>query len=128
MAKVEIAVHEQFARLAAEGPSSLPTRPAPSDTPRATPNAASTRSSIPFAKVSGVVSQSPADIAGLEVGDEIVQFGPVNWQNHDNLRKVSETVTSNEGVSMPAVCGNVLTANTIHSDMCRCPYCEAQTP
>lgn len=102
MSKIETAVHEQFSRLAAQGPSaSLPTRPAASAPPRAATNTASSRPNIPFARVNSVVPESPAALAGLEVGDEIVQFGTVNWENHDNLRKVAETVSGSEGVRLP---------------------------
>ncbi|KAI1827966.1 hypothetical protein F4861DRAFT_490111 [Xylaria intraflava] len=52
---------------------------------------------IPFAKVNSVVSDSPAESAGLKVGDEIRNFGYVNKSNHDGLRKVAECVQGNEG-------------------------------
>lgn len=54
---------------------------------------------IPFAKVNSVVSGSPADSAGLKAGDQVIRFGFVTWLNHDDLRKVSEVVSQNEGVS-----------------------------
>ena len=55
--------------------------------------------SEPFAKVNSVVASSPADAAGLKAGDEIRNFGYVNKQNHDDLKKVAECVQGNEGVS-----------------------------
>ena len=53
----------------------------------------------PFAKVNAVVANSPAEAAGLKAGDEIRNFGYVNRQNHDELKKVAECVQGNEGVS-----------------------------
>lgn len=50
-----------------------------------------------FAKVNTVVPQSPADQAGLKPGDEIRNFGYVNFSNHDGLKKVGECVQGNEG-------------------------------
>ncbi|KAI0486415.1 hypothetical protein F4859DRAFT_369399 [Xylaria cf. heliscus] len=52
---------------------------------------------VPFAKVNSVVADSPAEAAGLKVGDEIRNFGYVNKSNHDGLRKVGECVQGNEG-------------------------------
>ena len=53
----------------------------------------------PFARVNAVVANSPADAAGLKAGDEVRNFGYVNRQNHDELKKVAECVQGNEGVS-----------------------------
>lgn len=54
----------------------------------------------PFAKVNSVVENSPADAAGLKAGDLIRNFGYVNRDNHDGLKKVAECVQGNEGVSV----------------------------
>lgn len=51
----------------------------------------------PFAKVNSVVANSPADSAGLKAGDEIRNFGYVNKNNHDGLKKVGECVQGNQG-------------------------------
>ncbi|KAI1487223.1 hypothetical protein F5X96DRAFT_651103 [Biscogniauxia mediterranea] len=51
----------------------------------------------PFAKVNSVVTDSPAEAAGLKAGDEIRNFGYVNKDNHDGLKKVAECVQGNEG-------------------------------
>lgn len=57
-----------------------------------------TTADLPFAKVNSIVTSSPAQEAGLKVGDRIKNFGSVHWGNHDNLRKVAEVVRRNEGV------------------------------
>ena len=59
----------------------------------------------PFAKVNSVVAGSPADDAGLKAGDSIRRFGNVNWINHEKLKKVADTVQSNEGVSLTTIQG-----------------------
>lgn len=59
----------------------------------------------PFAKVNSVVAGSPAEDAGLKAGDTIRRFGSVNWINHEKLKKVADTVQSNEGVSLTRVGG-----------------------
>ncbi|KAI1818418.1 hypothetical protein GGS20DRAFT_288496 [Poronia punctata] len=65
----------------------------------------------PFAKVNSVVADSPAATAGLKAGDEIRNFGYVNKNNHDSLKRVAECVQGNEGqrvlvkVSRPAGSG-----------------------
>ncbi|KAF7590415.1 putative 26S proteasome regulatory subunit [Aspergillus hancockii] len=51
----------------------------------------------PFAKVNSVAVASPADQAGLKTGDNIRNFGSVNWVNHERLSKVAELVQQNEG-------------------------------
>jgi 26S proteasome regulatory subunit N4 len=53
----------------------------------------------PFAKVNSIAPSSPAQEAGLKVGDKIRNFGPVRWTNHENLQKVAEVVQRSEGVS-----------------------------
>ena len=51
-----------------------------------------------FAKVNSVVPGSPAEQSGLKAGDLITRFGNVDKLNHEDLRKVAETVQRNEGV------------------------------
>lgn len=57
----------------------------------------------PFARLSGIVPGSPAENAGLKIGDKIRKFGNVNWMNHEKLSKVAETVQKSEGVSSASV-------------------------
>ncbi|KAI4287118.1 MAG: hypothetical protein L6R35_003622 [Caloplaca aegaea] len=56
----------------------------------------------PFAKVNSVVAGSPAEDAGLQVGDKICRFADVDLMNHEKLSRVAETVQRNEGVSYTA--------------------------
>lgn len=58
----------------------------------------------PFAKVNTVVDNSPAETAGLKPGDLIRNFGYVNLENHDGLKKVAECVQGNEGVRRRQLC------------------------
>ncbi|KAL7629433.1 putative 26S proteasome regulatory subunit [Parahypoxylon ruwenzoriense] len=95
MNAIEKHLHEHFASI--------------QDTEDATPTSASRAQMLgdsipvtlgePFAKVNSVVAGSPADSAGLKPGDEIRNFGYVNGDNHDDLKKVAECVQGNEGVS-----------------------------
>lgn len=98
MVAIEKHLHQHFASLAEDADDeeesgasaariSLPGRP-PADT-----------LDPPFAKVNTVVAKSPADEAGLKVGDLIRNFGYVSAENHNNLTKVGECVQGNEGVS-----------------------------
>src|ERR1700759_5071119 len=86
MNKLEAAVQEQFAAMAAnpqatirQKSTTLPSRPATDS---------ASDSDIPFATVDDVAPRGPAESAGLCVDDKIVRFGSVNWLNHDRLRKV----------------------------------------
>lgn len=98
MALVEKRLHEHFA--------SLQDTDAESASP-ANVDAALPRDSIPetpdqpFARVNTVVENSPAAAAGLKPGDLIRNFGYVNLENHDDLKKVAECVQGNEGVWRP---------------------------
>lgn len=55
---------------------------------------------VPFAKVNTIVPGSPAEEAGLKVGDRIRVFGVVNWRNHEKLSKIAELVGKSEGVNI----------------------------
>ncbi|KAF2668518.1 hypothetical protein BT63DRAFT_402442 [Microthyrium microscopicum] len=98
MGKIEVAVQEQFATLAAQPrqpTTTLPTRPTSNRTSQQSSSGAP--SPVPFAKVNEVTADSPAAEAGLRVDDKITKFGLATWINHDNLRKVAEIVSQNEG-------------------------------
>lgn len=97
MAVIEKQLHEHFASLDDDEAD------ASSATAFATtvqlPDSAPEVLDPPFAKVNSVVDGSPANRAGLKVGDLIRNFGYVNHENHDGLKKVGQCVQGNEGVS-----------------------------
>jgi hypothetical protein len=97
MALIETRLHEHFASLEDDDAESTA---APTNIDISMP-----RDSVPetldqpFAKVNTVVDNSPAAAAGLKPGDLIRNFGYVNAENHDGLKKVAECVQGNEGVT-----------------------------
>ncbi|XP_024614461.1 26S proteasome non-ATPase regulatory subunit 9 isoform X1 [Neophocaena asiaeorientalis asiaeorientalis] len=50
-----------------------------------------------FAIVNSISLGSPASIAGLQVADEIVEFGSVNTQNFQSLQNIGTVVQHSEG-------------------------------
>ncbi|KAL6708805.1 putative 26S proteasome regulatory subunit [Coniothyrium glycines] len=94
MSRIEKGLHEHHARLADQA----------QDNPRAATHSQNTTNALPavleapFAKVNSVVAGSPADTAGLVVGDTITKFGWVDWTNHERLSRVAEAVSQNEGI------------------------------
>ena len=52
---------------------------------------------IPFADVESVVEGSPADEAGLIVGDEIVRFDHIRYGTPNALQKIAYLVSQKEG-------------------------------
>uniref|UniRef100_A0A8C9L6D7 26S proteasome non-ATPase regulatory subunit 9 n=1 Tax=Pavo cristatus TaxID=9049 RepID=A0A8C9L6D7_PAVCR len=50
-----------------------------------------------FAKVNAVTPESPASTSGLQVDDEIVEFGSVNAQNFKSLQNIATVVQHSEG-------------------------------
>ncbi|KAK4168545.1 hypothetical protein QBC43DRAFT_309081 [Cladorrhinum sp. PSN259] len=95
MAMVEKRLHEHFASLE-DGDDERNAAPAAGNADISIP-----RDSVPetldqpFSKVNSVVENSPAAAAGLQPGDLIRNFGYVNLENHDNLRRVGECVQGN---------------------------------
>ncbi|XP_005989036.1 26S proteasome non-ATPase regulatory subunit 9 [Latimeria chalumnae] len=51
----------------------------------------------PFAKVETITAGSPASMCGLQVGDEIIEFGSVNTQNFRSLQNIATVVQHSEG-------------------------------
>lgn len=96
MAVIEKRLHEHFASL--EGDDSEAAGPVNAATSMPRDTVPDTLEQ-PFAKVNAVVENSPAATAGLKAGDLIRNFGYVNHENHDGLKKVAECVQGNEGVS-----------------------------
>lgn len=95
MSRIEKGLHEHHARLAeqAQNPDAAGQAIAASSAPPAALEA-------PFAKVNSVVADSPAEAAGLKVGDTITKFGWVDWTNHERLSRVAEAVSQNEGIPL----------------------------
>ncbi|CAH1173721.1 unnamed protein product [Phaedon cochleariae] len=52
---------------------------------------------IPFARVTIVSEGSPADHAGIRVGDEVVEFGSVNADNFKNITDIATVVQHSDG-------------------------------
>jgi 26S proteasome regulatory subunit N4 len=100
MASLEVAVQERFAAGKATDTStrqlSAGRGPVEED------DSAQTQVSIepPFARVNTVVPNSPAEEAGLRVGDKIVKFGNIKWTNHERLTQVARVVQQNERVRL----------------------------
>lgn len=94
MSRIEKGLHEHHARLAAQAAND-PTATQQSHQEHGAPSAVL---EAPFAKVNSVVAGSPAETAGLRVGDTITKFGWVDWTNHERLSRVAEAVSQNEGV------------------------------
>ena len=96
MGKLEVAVQEQFA-AAKTAESRI------SEQAQSTDGASSSSSrgvEPPFAKVNSVTPRSPAELAGLKVGDKVVRFGTANWTNHERLSRVAVVVQESENVSL----------------------------
>jgi 26S proteasome non-ATPase regulatory subunit 9 len=74
----------------------------------------------PFAKVNSVVAGSPAEAAGLQVGDTIAKFGWVDWTNHDRLARLAQVVSQNEGVSDDGMPGACMPSAGLHAMRVRC--------
>ncbi|XP_006258031.3 26S proteasome non-ATPase regulatory subunit 9 isoform X1 [Alligator mississippiensis] len=51
----------------------------------------------PFARVNAVTPGSPASLAGLQVDDEIVEFGSVKAHNFQTLQNIATVVQHSEG-------------------------------
>ncbi|XP_054851701.1 26S proteasome non-ATPase regulatory subunit 9 [Eublepharis macularius] len=52
---------------------------------------------LPFARVSAITPGSPASMSGLQVDDEIVEFGSVNTHNFQSLQNIATVVQHSEG-------------------------------
>ena len=101
MATIEKRLHEHFASLPAEPLTDGHGTAADGETRPAEilGDFVPARLDPPFARVDSVAENSPAASAGLRTGDEIRNFGYVNKENNEGLRRVAECVQGNEGVS-----------------------------
>ncbi|KAL1611976.1 putative 26S proteasome regulatory subunit [Paraconiothyrium brasiliense] len=94
MVRIEKGLHEHHARLQEQAQNNTAT----SNASLSLGNAAPAALEAPFAKVNSVVAGSPAETAGLQVGDSITKFGWVDWTNHDKLARLPQVVSQNEGL------------------------------
>ncbi|KAF2677027.1 26S proteasome non-ATPase regulatory subunit 9 [Lentithecium fluviatile CBS 122367] len=93
MSRIEKGLHEHHARLQEQAQNGTP-----ASTQAVASSAGPTPIEAPFAKVNSVVAGSPAESAGLKVGDTITKFGWVDWTNHDKLARLAQVVSQNEGL------------------------------
>jgi hypothetical protein len=98
--KCEEGLHAFHASMRDASPETLSSF-RPTSTSRGPPNLSNSGvAQVPFARVSAVMPQSPAEEAGLKVGDRIKSFGAVNSRNHEKLGKIAELVRTNEDVNI----------------------------
>uniref|UniRef100_A0A8B9CCM4 26S proteasome non-ATPase regulatory subunit 9 n=1 Tax=Anser brachyrhynchus TaxID=132585 RepID=A0A8B9CCM4_9AVES len=90
MKQVEEALHQLHAREKEKQAK---------DQAEALAEAQSQSQSLPqaFARVNAVTPESPASVSGLQVDDEIVEFGSVNVHNFQNLQNIATVVQHSEG-------------------------------
>lgn len=110
MTAIEKYLHQHFANV--QDGDAAPN--AVGDELRILPDSQSEQLDEPFAKVNTVAAASPAQLAGLQAGDEIRNFGYVNRSNHDGLKKVAECVQGNEGVCPTLSVAHLLDSNNRH--------------
>ncbi|KAF2170272.1 hypothetical protein M409DRAFT_19875 [Zasmidium cellare ATCC 36951] len=127
MAKLEVAVQEQFAssKPSEDGPS-LAHRLNTTTEPRPVPSAAPVVEP-PFAKVNSVVPDSPAAQAGLQAGDKVTKFGWVNWSNHERLSKVAYIVQQNENHEILVKVLRESPASENYASVCSFVLCDSST-
>lgn len=107
MEVIEKAVHAHFEFLQANPlPESDSPKPATTNGVHSTESARPRPPVLgaPFARVNSVETNSPAEQAGMKAADLIRNFGYVNRENHDGLKRVAECVQGNEGVSFYCFC------------------------
>ena len=98
MAKIEEGLHGHHASIQSSSIQSTPGISSGISSGRVMGESSLDSSKIPFAKVTSVAAGSPAEEAGLKLGDMIRTFGEVNWSSDEKLSKVAEVVRVNQGV------------------------------
>jgi hypothetical protein len=105
MARIEKGLHEYFASVSDNESESAPeptiVRPvATVSAPRTETRGADPL--VAFARVNSVAGGSPAQLAGLEVGDGVKKMGDIEWTRYGtgSLAQVPELVGQSIGVSL----------------------------
>lgn len=114
MARIEKGLHAHHARLQEQAQNGT----AASASSLGAGSAAPLALEAPFAKVNNVVAGSPAETAGLQVGDSITKFGWVDWTNHDKLARLAQVVSQNEGVSNDGIPRHAHGRGSLHGSGC----------
>ncbi|KAH9824347.1 hypothetical protein DFH28DRAFT_945285 [Melampsora americana] len=67
--------------------------------PKEEENETETESNLmkPFAQVDLVSENSPAQLSGLKIGDQLIRFGTIDHSNHDQLKALVSFTNQNEG-------------------------------
>ncbi|ENN72784.1 hypothetical protein HUJ04_013398 [Dendroctonus ponderosae] len=55
---------------------------------------------VAFARVTDVTQDSPADLAGIQAGDQVVEFGSVNSMNFKAITDIATVVQHSEGTQI----------------------------
>jgi S1-C subfamily serine protease len=63
----------------------------------------------PFAKIDLVSEGSPADDAGIKVGDLVIEFGTQNATNFKSLAEIGQLVNKIHIQSVPPIWGDIAT-------------------
>lgn len=102
MAKLEVVIQAAFASAKPDVASEAATTQAVQPSTSSTAPGVASGSAIepPFAKVNTIAPNSPADQAGMQLGDKVTKFGSVNWTNHERLGRVAQVVQQNENRSI----------------------------
>eukprot|EP00058_Branchiostoma_floridae_P005857 XP_002591345.1 hypothetical protein BRAFLDRAFT_114341 [Branchiostoma floridae] len=90
MREIEEGLHNLHAQAREKGQGEkMDVRPENTDKPK------------PFARVDSVAAGGPASMAGLQVGDQVLQFGSVTPANFTGLQNIGQVVQHSEGKTVP---------------------------
>lgn len=68
----------------------------------------------PFALISEVTEDSPAALGGLQLQDQVLQFGPITYRTHDSLQALAKLVRDSESQRLAM---NVLRRNAVNEEV-----------